>query len=330
MRVESPWALNVIRASRSEPPGLAASDRTRRRTYGAALQQFDELLEAATTAGHASRPLPLFYALSQAGRAIAAAYAPSSVIGQHGLSEDRSARSTNPLLRRVKRLRSPTDALTVVCGALNCPDPFGSPVVSTVELGAAWAALPEQNQFLPGWNRLWRPALRAFNDGVGYEAGRDRKMEVHVTKFAPHRRFDQTRYPSIPSGATFERTPAARREIFMVPELRVGTISWAQAVSTETPFDVTYNASNTTDRWLLPAAPGSNESFTPLTAWWVLLFGLSIFARYQPDLWVPTLNLDDRTGRALPLQLLLDRALELIPQVVADALTTGSARGGPE
>lgn len=76
----SPWALNVIRASRSGPPGLAASDGARRRTYGAALQQFDELLEAATTAGHASRPLPLFYALSQAGRAIASAYGPSSLI----------------------------------------------------------------------------------------------------------------------------------------------------------------------------------------------------------------------------------------------------------
>lgn len=61
------WALSVIRATRAEPPGRAGSDPDRRATYGAALQQFDELLAAAAVAGHASRPLPLFYALSQAG-----------------------------------------------------------------------------------------------------------------------------------------------------------------------------------------------------------------------------------------------------------------------
>lgn len=327
MGVVSSWGLNVIRASRSDPPGLAVSDRARRQTYGAALQQFDELLAAATTAGHASRPLPLFYALSQAGRAIAAAYGHSGKIGAHGLSEDRSATSTNPLVRKVKRSRATNDALTAVCGALNCPDPFGSSATK-IELGAAWAALPEQNRFIPAWKPRWRPALRAYNDGIGYDAGRDRKMKLHVSTAAPRRVFDPSLYPAIPPGATFERTPAAEREILVFPELRVGTVSWPQTISTKTPFDITYSASGTNDRWLLPAAQGSDEPFTPLTAWWVLLFGLSLFARYNPDLWVTTLNLDRAAGLALPLQLLLDQALEVVPQVIADALVTGSAAGG--
>ena len=62
MGVESPWALNVIRASRADPPGLAASDRARRRTYGAALQQFDELLEAEVGA-HGAEQLGVALAL---------------------------------------------------------------------------------------------------------------------------------------------------------------------------------------------------------------------------------------------------------------------------
>jgi hypothetical protein len=328
MGVVSSWGLNIIRASRSDPPGRAASDRTRRQTYGAALQQFDELLAAATTAGHASRPLPLFYALSQAGRAIVAAYGASGTVSAHGLSEDRSAASTNPLARKVKRSRTRNDALTAVCGALNCADPFGSSATK-IELGAAWAALPEQHVFLPAWKPRWRPALRAFNQGVEYGAGHDRTMELHVSTAAPRRVFDQRLYPAIPMGATFERTPAAQREIFVVPEFRVGTIGWPQALSTKTPFDITYCASGTRDRWLLPAAPGSDQPFTPLTAWCVLLFGLSIFARYNPGLWITTLNLDRAAGLALPLQLLLDRALEVVPQVIADALVTGSAGGGP-
>src|SRR3954454_12434591 len=75
-----------LRATRARPRGLAASG-ARRTTYGAALAQFDELMAAAVQASAASRPLPLFYALSQAGRAIAAALvADSWRLRLHGLS----------------------------------------------------------------------------------------------------------------------------------------------------------------------------------------------------------------------------------------------------
>src|SRR5581483_7898136 len=62
-----------IRAMRAMPPGRAADDSDRRGVFSAALGQFDELLDAAAAVGPASRPLPLYYALNQAGRAIAAA-----------------------------------------------------------------------------------------------------------------------------------------------------------------------------------------------------------------------------------------------------------------
>lgn len=322
------WAQNVIRLTRSDPPGQAGSDKARRGNYAAALQQFDELLAAAAAAGHASRPLPLFYALSQAGRAIAAAYGQGGIIDGHGLTEDRTVMGADPLLRKVKRSPRKNDAVTAVCQALNCPDPFGS-VGSPMELGAAWAALPELNVFLPGWKSRWLPALRVLNKGAGPEHGLDVEIDLRVTTTAPRQRsaVNHGSYPTLPAGSEFKREPAAKREIPMSSELRIGTVSWPASVSSQTAFDVSYSASNTLDRWLLPAASGSNQAFTPLTAWWVLLFGLSIFARYDPALWVSTLNLD-RSRRALPLQLLLDRALDVMPEVVADTLLSGSATGG--
>ncbi|MFC5003289.1 YaaC family protein [Dactylosporangium cerinum] len=62
-----------LRSTRFAPPGAASGDSARRATYVAALQQAEELFDAASSVGVASAPLPLFYGLSQVGRAIAAA-----------------------------------------------------------------------------------------------------------------------------------------------------------------------------------------------------------------------------------------------------------------
>jgi hypothetical protein len=68
---EDVWAK--LRATRSAPPTPAACDGERRQTYVFSLEQAEQLFHAATAVGTAVRPVPVFYALSQAGRAIAAA-----------------------------------------------------------------------------------------------------------------------------------------------------------------------------------------------------------------------------------------------------------------
>lgn len=60
-----------IRALRHRPPGRAMKGQ-RREVFSAALEQAEQLFEAAETVGDASRPILLFYGLSQAGRAVAA------------------------------------------------------------------------------------------------------------------------------------------------------------------------------------------------------------------------------------------------------------------
>src|SRR5687768_9894874 len=64
----------AVRHRRSRPPGLAEGDQDRTDVFQAALAQSEELWDAAAAAGPASRPLPLFYCLSQAGRAVCAAW----------------------------------------------------------------------------------------------------------------------------------------------------------------------------------------------------------------------------------------------------------------
>ncbi len=316
----STWAISVIRATRAEPPGRASADDERRATYGAALQQFDELLAAAANSGHASRPLPLFYALSQAGRALAAARCENWQVDSHGLAEDRAVTDDDPLLRRVQRRKRDNDAFSALCTALDAPDPFGSSHAA-IEIGAAWAALPSLNGFLPHWGEQWYPVLQAFNRS---SADEERVMNLHAPTRAPRPRdeLSASAYPSLPAGFTFE--PAEHPDIPLDPTtFRLGTARWGTPNTTPTVLSVTYSGPREHERWLLPAPPGSDQPFVPLTAWWVLLFGLSIVARYHPGLWSGALNLDS-SDRAVPLGLLLDDALAAIPELIAEGLISAN------
>jgi hypothetical protein len=99
--------LREPRATRASPPAQAGVDHHRRAIYNAALEQFEELLEAARVVGPASRPLPLFYALSQASRAIVAAGSDVPSVTSHGLVEYRYRGEERPpsefLHRRIER-----------------------------------------------------------------------------------------------------------------------------------------------------------------------------------------------------------------------------------
>ncbi|MGO9959020.1 MAG: YaaC family protein [Solirubrobacteraceae bacterium] len=142
-------SLYGIRATRASPPRYALDDDERRRVYGAALAQFDELITAATAVGPVSRPLPLFYALSQGGRAIAAAHADSAWrLRGHGLSC--RVLDAAPLDTEVKRTPvaskdgGSVDSVTGVAGATG-----GQAFSEAATIGALWASLPEISDLLP-------------------------------------------------------------------------------------------------------------------------------------------------------------------------------------
>ncbi len=72
-------------------------------------------------------------------------------------------------------------------------------------------------------------------------------------------------------------------------------------------------------RLLLPRL--SVGLLSPLMLWWVLLFGLSMIARYDPELWVAALDVND-SPQAVPIEAALDEAMNALPLLILDALTT--------
>jgi YaaC-like Protein len=68
-------AWRGLRALRADLLQLAGKGE-RRKVFSAALEQAEQLFRRAASLGYASRPLNLFYGLSQAGRALSAAHDP--------------------------------------------------------------------------------------------------------------------------------------------------------------------------------------------------------------------------------------------------------------
>src|SRR5690348_5817158 len=70
------WFALRDRRSRLASSSTLRSSAARRKTFAAAMAQFEEQMTAAKVVSPATRPLNLYYALAQAGMAIAAVHGP--------------------------------------------------------------------------------------------------------------------------------------------------------------------------------------------------------------------------------------------------------------
>jgi hypothetical protein len=312
-----------LRLVRTDIQVRAPSKGYRRQTLWAALQQFEELLDAAGTVGPASRPLPLFYALSQAGRAITAAH--GSVpweLSSHGLEMPGPSKPTPLLERTIEPKRARNDSFhrvaeTIGSGVLTAP----------VELGALWASLPYD---LPkAWAKKWPTALRlSVQPGGSIRAASQdftaelegylfEKLETsEVQKLLDH-------YPTVQGwyfpGGDPQKAVGRKRE-----EGWNALLSWtidgnSQANRAAALAKIAPEYRRRGDRWIRPSVGPNKDYLKPLTAWWVLLFGLSIVARYEPAEWAKALAIN-QSDLAANLESLLDDAMLAVPQLVLEAL----------
>jgi hypothetical protein len=53
--------------------------------------------------------------------------------------------------------------------------------------------------------------------------------------------------------------------------------------------------------------------------WWLLLLGLSSIARYNPEAWISTLNVNDSPA-AVAIEVTLDTAVTAVPNLILQAL----------
>jgi hypothetical protein len=319
---------SVLRELRAIRPYKARERPERALVFGAALHQCEELMRAAEAVDYFARPLLLFYAISQAGRSIAAARAeePWQLSG-HGLKLDPREPPLRSLIRPVPGTR---DSFSRVCLATGVAVPTGP-----MELGAVWASLPELFAVELPDERWWRP-LRVVPDEVsaaemillrsvipatirglpnrvfeGLEGEDSRSKVAAFLARYPHG--EQWQLPPGPGGPRLMRSDEYGWDV----DVRAAVDPSLGRVLTLETLAPGYRAPD--DRWLRPTVNERSDALSPLMAWWLLLYGLSMLARYYPAAWTQALDLDESRW-AVPLEYALDEALEALPRLVLGAL----------
>lgn len=315
---------------------MASGEGPRRDTYAAALQQFDDLMTAATVIGPVSRPLPLYYAVLQAGKAIAAAWTPGDgwPVGGHGLMEDDPVQWQDVLHFRVRPSRPTKRWGMGVFGAV--AEKLGpARLLAGAELGALWSALPGAD--LPSGYGSWPVAL-PFQPTY-FDRGRNftiRAQRGYVYLRGQARADDAESISRLLAGYPDAAGAALQPGEVILPaprEAESGTLadSWGIGVGLTWPRPSPElvppypHAGLRTDRrggehWLVPAIDAESGRLPPLLLWWALLFGLSLLARYHPADWRAALDFD-RSACADRLAELLDEALMVVPDLLFEAAT---------
>jgi YaaC-like protein len=328
-------AWQRIRGLRAQPPARVKGERAR--VFVSALEQAEQLVNAAADVGPAASPLLLFYALSQAGRAIAAARLddPWRLSG-HGLKAPAPGDPSAGLLHRVVKPENGEGSKGRRQAFAGVAEATGSGQLSSaLELGAAWAAIPELMPPLPQpplEDARWIRPLRVYRpmfDAAHMRLADMRPLELLIDGL-PDADLDTLLqclgdYPTA-QGAYMWHTLGMRKDVLITQPSAVGMLPvfcWPNV-----PTNVQLRARHLNGiapdyrglgtRLLLPRA-GGKDALSPLMLWWLLLFGLSSIARYDPELWIAALNTNN-SRLAVPIEAALDAAVEALPELILDAL----------
>jgi hypothetical protein len=337
-----PWG--DLRALRSDRPGFAADDPDRGEVFDAAVEQCEQLVRGAATLGYASRPLNLFYGLSQAGRAITAAWSPPQFgpkdswrLAGHGIT--------------AARLDVGPDALTVHDSGKNLPDTSPKPLPSftavartlgsdsldrPVKFVDLWAYLPKAaDRPAPGDDNRWGP--------LRLEPGTQISEQFHLKVLG----IWSHNWPNQQLGEWVERGNGLNDAVVMALAAHYPDAPRPHAEGLDLPFqsdwfgergsvlinvelgrltDVIgqrwfYDTMGTTyrgARYWFPALGG--QRLQPLVVWWAVLYTLSMLARYEPQRWVDMVRVSTSPW-AVPLEHLLNTALDALPEVIFAALS---------
>jgi hypothetical protein len=335
---EAVW--EKLRGTRWNPPEAAAEDPARRRTYVFALEQAEQMFRAAAGTGVATRPLLLFYGLSQAGRAIAAA---AASVGPDGWELDGHGIRCVP-----GTLRGPLPRIGVQADNKGSKGSFarlsellGSPLWARAEpltLSTLWDSLPE-NRLAPlddaGTSRrtplyvdhqvvhpdphpLVSVPVAYFPPWVISAADGRTALASYLEAFpdAPPCHSYYLRDRERDSEPDFSRHVDGWGELVMnweLPEGGTGSLEeklgYLQAMTR--PYDGAW--------WLFPAAAAAGRSLYPLMAWWAVLYTLSMLARYQPAEWAAHIDIDG-SRHAVAVESLLKRAMSVVPALIGETI----------
>jgi hypothetical protein len=334
---------SILRALRAAPPGPAGVIDARRVVFAAALEQAEQFLTAASTVGYATKPVQLFYALSQAGRAIAAVRAdePWEIVG-HGAQVMTSPEISGTTVRLDASKRG---ALGLVARATRS-ELWEGPI----NLGALWGSLPELPHDAALIGSAHRPLQVGLDDsnwlgplhqpGLPYASGR---ASAYTTSRqgaggSPSCRV-ALRVSERPSEPEDQRT-LVERILEPYPKAAGWSIAarWMTNTMDPGPSPIFLEWSREEDGKQVDVAPqlltehydgtlyfrpglGENRAVpSSLVTWWGLLLALSQLARYEPVAWRSALDIDNS-----PIAWALERGLTIaerrIPELVLRAVS---------
>ncbi|MET9241202.1 hypothetical protein [Nonomuraea sp. NPDC003709] len=296
------------------------------------MEQCEQFLGAAGGAGYATRPVQLFYALSQAGRAIVAA---SPRVGNqawrvsgHGLSANTNAAvAADVSVTAVKGGLFPAVASALDIEALVPDEP--------VALRELWPLLPETadvaltaNAMLPvllfsqnGW-----PQAATFSQAEVSWIPRQVKDLYGKDRVRVKEHLD--RYPALKDSVPRVSQPMGELDWASAgPGLTLG-VEWRSGSPPLTLFDnktlnelgvACYRSAD--DCVVTPAIGSMSTGLHPFLALWAVLLALSSLARYEPAAWSKMIDID-RSPEANAIEHLLEEATGSIPATTLHLLTT--------
>lgn len=315
-------AWDLLRLTRSNPPGRARTG-SRSALYRAALQQSEDLMTTAVTTGRAARPLPLFYSVSQAGKAIEACYGVAESKG-HGLHLD--LRPSSSILRSSVTVTGGRFASVSKCLESKQPS-------AAVTLDALLASLPGLHGLRPeGARRRRHPArlvaawhtdeIHRISGGNYVFLVTDRPI---ATKTDLHRYLSafptaRKRLKGVPHvGENHDDSAAMTRSNGIECE-QVQDSVWLTLLCYSNPRELDEAApAYRGERWLRPGVLPGEAPPSPLMTWWLVLYALSMLARYYPVAWTRALDVN-RSPVAVLLEGAMSEAVDVVPYLVLEAV----------
>jgi YaaC-like Protein len=330
-----------------------------------AARQAERLFGAAADAGVMTKPLQLYYGISQAGRAIAAV-APNVPDRQQGKPERPWKLSGHGIAipamhQSIEDCHGSVGLLPVAdkgsgaftqlaevlgCGSLVDKKPDGSPA-ARVTIGEIWGTLPECIGFLlAGVLRFPMLAVEPYGPismprGTGRECGTLEPVPDVVKEAGTPEALKEflAHYPdagswTMPSeslGISLADMWSSGR---VHAQLNVLALMWPPGPSKYADDNLSgiparIGSRYLGDAYLFPALGDNVRPLHPLLAWWAVLYALSMVARYEPVAWTEMTSINSST-EAAKIEFLLDAATRRLPRVILDVIDdlTSRARSG--
>ncbi len=307
----------------------------RRAVFAASLEQSEQLFKAARAADDGIRPMLLFYGLSQATRAVAAAamkldegWRPTA----HGLScsgepqrppdiADLTVKPSEPTRSATKKEMDPADgggAFGILQTVLSSET---WPRSATVTLGALLAAHPSLEGF-PGREEEW-PAMSYTGETRDVLENWEEPVSVFQILLAPaagDRAW--TRYTEMPDHYQMLATAS----IAPRPPTGGGDPLQLDATFPEGNRPMMHRRTTVERHWMTPDLGGTRGNQPRLVLYWAIAYALSMRARYDPEGWTRDLNPDGPRYAEL-LRTVLQQILNECPGLINQAIRFVSQEG---